>query len=49
LDKGELAPFDFVQVKVKEMLMNHSKQTFIKELKENLYQKAVENGEIINY
>jgi hypothetical protein len=46
---GDNAPFEYAQTSVKEILINQRKIDFLKEIREDLYNKALNNGRIIFY
>lgn len=46
LDKGDPEPYEFAKISVKEMLLNTQKVDFIKELKNDLYQKAIRQNKV---
>lgn len=49
LDKGEQAPLELASDEIKSLLINSMKANFVKGVKRDLYNKALEQGEIIFY
>jgi PBP1b-binding outer membrane lipoprotein LpoB len=43
------APFEYAKATIKEILINQQKINFLKEVKEDLYNKAINKGQIIFY
>ncbi len=43
---GDQAPFEYSQPTIKEMLVNQRKMDFLKKLEDDLYQKALDKGQI---
>ena len=46
---GKQKPLDFVREEIKEILINLKRVDFINKVKDDLYQKASENNQIIYY
>jgi len=46
---GDSAPFEYAENAIKEMIINRRKTDFLKQLEEELYQKALRSGQIIFY
>ena len=46
---GEQEPYKFAQPKVKDMLVNIKRVDFMKQVKDDLYERAVKRKKIINY
>ena len=46
---GEQEPYEFAQPKVKDMLVNIKRVDFMKQVKDDLYERAVKRKKIINY
>jgi hypothetical protein len=46
---GDNAPFEYAKPTIKEMLINQQKIDFFKETEDDLYQKALNSGQIIFY
>ena len=46
---GEDAPFEYAQSTIKEILINQQKIDFLKSIENDLYSKALNNGQIIFY
>ena len=46
---GEQEPYEFAQSKVKDMLVNIKRVDFMKQVKDDLYERAVKRKKIINY
>lgn len=46
LDKGEPKPLDLASVEIRELLTNSLRANFIKEVKHNLYNQAVQTGKV---
>lgn len=49
LDKGEQKPLELASEEINNLLINSMKANFVKEVKHNLYSKALEDREIIFY
>lgn len=49
LDKGEQKPLELASEEINNLLINSMKANFVKEVKHNLYSKALEDQEIIFY
>ena len=49
LDKGEQTPLELASDEISSLLINSKKTNFVKEVKSDLYDKALENGEIVFY
>lgn len=49
LRKGELQPLDLASAEIRELLVNTMKANFIKEVKHNLYEEAMNSGDIKFY
>lgn len=49
LRKGELKPLDMASSEIKSLLLNSLKANFVKEVKRDLYNKALESGEVKIY
>ena len=48
LHAGDIAPFEYVKLNVKEILVNQKKIDFLRKTEDELYNKALKNGQI-NY
>ncbi|MDR2805212.1 MAG: peptidyl-prolyl cis-trans isomerase [Dysgonamonadaceae bacterium] len=46
---GDNAPFQYAEAVVKELLINQKKIEFLRETEDNIYNKALNNGQIIFY
>lgn len=46
---GDNAPFEYAESVVKEMLINQKKIDFLKNTEDDLYNKAIKNGQIVFY
>ncbi|MCC8145921.1 MAG: peptidyl-prolyl cis-trans isomerase [Bacteroidales bacterium] len=46
---GDQAPFEYARSTVKEILINQKKIDFLRQTEENLYNKALNNGQIVFY
>lgn len=44
---GEKAPFDFVKPQIEEILLNQRKNQFLLDFRKELYEKALESGDIV--
>ena len=44
---GEKAPFDFVKPQIEEILLNQRKNQFLLDFRNELYEKALESGDIV--
>lgn len=49
LDKGEQTPLELASDEISSLLINSKKANFVKKVKSDLYDKALENGEIVFY
>ncbi len=46
---GSVAPFEYAKPQVREVLMNQKRAAYLKEFKNDLYQKAVKDNKIEYY
>lgn len=46
---GSVAPFEYAKPQVREVLMNQNRATYLKEFKDDLYQKAIKDNKINYY
>ena len=44
---GNIAPYEYVDVQIQEMMINKRKMDFLKNFEEELYQDAIRKGEVI--
>lgn len=49
LSPGDNAPFEYAQSTIREMIINQRKIDFLKQMEEDLYNKAMSKGQIIFY
>lgn len=47
--KGQVEPFEYAEPRIREILINQRKLDFIKEFKEELYNDALDGGDVIFY
>jgi hypothetical protein len=49
LQAGDNAPYEFAKPVIREILINQRKLDFLKKTEEDLYQRAIDKGEIQFY
>ena len=47
--KGQVEPFEYAEPRIREILINQRKLDFIKEFEEELYNDALDGGDVIFY